>query len=457
MATGLFSLFGTSYEDASPVAPGDTPLTLNLIKNWISGLSAGAAPNGPTNRPSIVVSYDQARATGTLADNGLVAADVAGALINGVAATATYATSVNNTLALIKNKINAGGDTPNDLITKSVFATRYFTDASAYFTLNAATGSLSPKVDGTNCTFTATADNAADAAALAAAINAQATAGVKVFAYSDGVDKCYVVAQATPRATITIASGEGTVGCRIGGVLVSVAWATSDAATATALTAAINAAPRVNGLVRAVNSASGVVTVISRTAGDSMPAIGGRGTGLTVGGTTVPQTTLTISSASGTLSAYVDGVLVASITAAGTDTDNAAALAKAINTSSYASRLVTASASAGVVTVTSNDGISLEAVGAGATASDGFLANAGLYGGVAGNAITLASATGVTRSATTLGGGTAGTSGVKISATQAGVSGNWITLAATGAAASHVTASGARLTNGAGSVESAGF
>jgi hypothetical protein len=444
MATEFFTFRQKNYQDANPVAVGDPDLTIANYKNFLTGMLAGDR-GGPSAKPYIIASYDEDQATATLTDNGLTGGDVAGAAINGVDATVTYASSVNNTLTLIKNKINNGGNTPNDLITKAVSAVRTMVSASAYFTLNAASGSLSPEVDGTAVTFTATEDNAADSETLAAAINASA-AGVKVFAYSDGVDKTYVVAAGTNRATLTLSSSAGQVGCRINGVTVMVDFDTDDATTATALAAAINANTYLQSIVRAVNSSSGVVTVIAIAAGDQMPAIGARGTNVTVGGTTTPSTTITIATGSGTITAYVNGVAVASVTATGTDATDATALAAAINRSLFARQYVTATSSAGVVTVTSVSGIALEALGTGNTASASYLTGAGTYGGVAGNALTLTSATGVTRSAATLSGGE---SKLTVTATEAGVSGNWITFAAAGAGAAHVTASSTRLVSGA--------
>lgn len=457
MATKLFSVRHQNYEIATPFTPEDIAQTVNDYRTYLAGLVGGNAPSGVSDLPFAVFSFDEVQAGATLVDNGLTGGDVAGATINGVDCTATYASSPNNTLTLIKNKINAGGNTPNDLVTKAVSAVRYFTDATGYFTMSACpAGTVTPAVDGTNVPFTATGVDAEDAAALALAINAQATAGKKVWAYSDGVDKTYVVAQSTGRAVLTLSSAAGTVGVRINGFLTTVEYATSDAATATALTAAINANTQVNRTVRAVNTGSGEVTVIATTAGDLMPAVGARGTGVTVGGTATPSTTLTISSASGTLTAYINGVPVAAVTATGTDATDAALLAAAINASTFAQLYVRATVSAGVVTVTALNAIPVEAYGTGVSSASAYLTNAGTYGGVAGNALTLTSANAsyCIRSGATLSGGV---SGLAVTATKFGVAGNWITFAAGGAAASHLTASGTALTAGAETVFSAGF
>ncbi len=134
------------------------------------------------------------------------------------------------------------------------------------------------------------------------------------------------------------------------------------------------------------------------------------GTGLTVGGVATPLTTLTLSSPSGTLSAYVSGVAVASITAAdvrssgtltiatgsgaiggtiagilvtvtatGVDATDAAALGAAINANSTLSQLVVATWALGVVTITDRQpglgtSTTLVASGTNVTASDTTLA-----------------------------------------------------------------------------------
>lgn len=444
-ATKLFGIRVLNSNKQNPFVTGAQQPTVQGIINFFRGLTSQKA-----QRTVIQTSKDQVAASATLISNGLTGGDVAGAAINGVNATATYATSANDTLTLIKNKINNGGDTQNALISKAVSATRYFTDATGYFTLSGATGTLSPAVDGTSISFDASGTDAEDASVLAAAINANATAGLKVFAYSDGVNKCYVKASGNNRATITLSSASGSVGCRINGIETVVTWATSDAATATALTAAINANTALASVARAVNSSSGVVTVISNISGDQMPAIGAFGTGLTVGGVASPKTTITVSSASGTLLALVNGLQAASVTAVGVNATDAAALAAAINASPVARGLVTATVSSNVVTVTSVSATTLQAIGSGVAASSSVLVDAGTYGGVAGNALTLTSDTGVTRSGATLSGGV---SGLLVAASEAGVSGNWITFAAAGAGAAHVTASGARLAGGLETVQ----
>jgi hypothetical protein len=69
---------------------------------------------------------------------------------------------------------------------------------------------------------------------------------------------------AAASGTITMATASGTVGAIINGVTVSVTWATSDAASSTALAAAINASA--NALVAPFVTASAVGAVTTITA-----------------------------------------------------------------------------------------------------------------------------------------------------------------------------------------------
>lgn len=87
--------------------------------------------------------------------------------------------------------------------------------------------------------------------------------------------------------TVTFTGSTGTVGATIGGTLVTVTWATSDAASATALAAAINANTTVNKWVVATTTGlTGVITLTALSGG----AVGNNitlalsGTGVTVSG-----------------------------------------------------------------------------------------------------------------------------------------------------------------------------
>lgn len=183
----------------------------------------------------------------------------------------------------------------------------------------------------------------------------------------------------TAGGIVSMSSGSGAVGCTVGGKLVTVTWATSDAASCAALAAAINADTTANTYVRAVaNVATG---------------------------------TLTISGGAGTVGGVINGVSV-TVTWGTSDTATATALVTAIN--AKPGLPVMASSSAGVVTIYAMGGggtggggsITLVASGTGVTASGATLSGAGtnancavvaLSGGAAGLGITLtASGTGVT-------------------------------------------------------------
>lgn len=97
----------------------------------------------------------------------------------------------------------------------------------------------------------------------------------------------YDVAQTQATGTLTLASGSGTVGVTINGVAVTVTWATSDTASATALAAAINASG--NALVSkhvTATSAAGVVTLTAINPGyvGNAITIAASGTGATASG-----------------------------------------------------------------------------------------------------------------------------------------------------------------------------
>jgi hypothetical protein len=182
---------------------------------------------------------------------------------------------------------------------------------------------------------------------------------------------------------LLLSGGSGAVGGTIGGKAVTATWATSDAASADLIAAAILADA----------TALTYVSAVSRAA-----------TG-----------TVTIASGSGAITAIINGVSI-SVTWASSDTATAAALAAAIN--ALKGLPVVASSSAGVVTLwstlgtntgsanTDGNAITLAATGTGATASGAILSGGGtnanvlikaLVPGTIGNGITLvASGTGVT-------------------------------------------------------------
>lgn len=451
--------------DAGFVVAGSPTRTLINIINRFKSILAGAT-FGAVLIKAIV---DEASATVTATAGGsLGGTDVAGVAINDVAATVTYGsgglTTQNLFMTGLRNKLNAGGNTPDALVSKAVYANRTFTAGTGTFTMaSVSPGASIIVVGGTNVTFTAVGVNATDAQLAAEAINANGTAGPKVLAtYSGAV--CTVTAQATPRATVTI-SGAGTgdvVGVRLGVtptlvVNVSTTYATSDTVTAAALAAAINASAAYT-YVRAT-SAAGVVTVISRTAGDLLPAIGVTGTGVTLGGLIDPSCTLTVSTASGTIVVYVNGRAISiPLVADASDAADAIQIAAALNADPYFKSLaVAATLSAGVVTISALSAITINEIDSdasgvvsisGATAAQGtVLTGSGTWGGIAGNAITTSTAVGgITAGAATVAGGA---TQVTITSSQPGVPGNWILSAASGAAAANITVASARLTGGA--------
>lgn len=451
--------------DAGFVVTGSPTRTLTNIINRFKSILAGAT-FGTVLIKAII---DEASATVTAtAASGLGGTDVAGVAINGVAATVTYGsgglTTQNLFMTGLRNKINAGGNTPDALMSKAVYANRTFTAGTGTFTMSGvAAGSRIIVVGGTNVTFTATGVDAADAILAADAINLEGVAGLKVLATASG-SVTTVTAQATPRATVTI-SGAGTgdiVGVRLGltptlTVNVSTTFATSDTVTATALALAINQSAAYT-YVRAT-SAAGVVSVISRTAGDLLPAIGVTGTGVTLGGLIDPSCTLTVSSASGDIVVYVNGrSITVPLVSGASDTADAVHIAAALNADPYFKSLaVAATLSAGVVTISALSAITIDEIDSdatgvvsisGATGANGtVLTGSGTWGGIAGNAITTSTAVGgITAGAATVAGGA---TQVTITASQPGVPGNWILSAASGAAAANISVATARLAGGA--------
>lgn len=97
-----------------------------------------------------------------------------------------------------------------------------------------------------------------------------------------------IITGTTPASgTVTLATASGTVGATINGVAITVAFATSDANTASLLAAAINAStnPLVKDVVTA-SAAAGVVTIRSTVAGITGNSItlAPSGTGATASG-----------------------------------------------------------------------------------------------------------------------------------------------------------------------------
>jgi phage tail sheath gpL-like len=99
-----------------PVVAGQAKLTLRNLSNLFLGMIGVGQPKG-----TIRLGYDAVQASGTVTLSS-ASGDVT-ATINGVVSTVTWASSDTNTASLLAAKINAGGDTPNALVTKHVTAT----------------------------------------------------------------------------------------------------------------------------------------------------------------------------------------------------------------------------------------------------------------------------------------------------------------------------------------------
>lgn len=84
------------------------------------------------------------------------------------------------------------------------------------------------------------------------------------------------------KTTITITSGAGLVTATVGGTTVSVTWTSTDNATATALSAALNASPAIAALVSTAPSTNTVVVTSLVNGGLGQVAVSVTGTGVTV-------------------------------------------------------------------------------------------------------------------------------------------------------------------------------
>jgi hypothetical protein len=138
-------------------------------------------------------------------------------------------------------------------------------------------GAVGGTIGGKLVTATFASSDANTADLIAAAINADTTANTYVSATSR-----------TATGTWTTSGGSGVQTLTVNGVTLSLTWASSDTATATAMVALVNTT---KGLPVIAYSAAGVVTVVStlggtgstNTAGNSI-TLAGTGTGVTVSG-----------------------------------------------------------------------------------------------------------------------------------------------------------------------------
>jgi hypothetical protein len=196
-ASRLFNLNFTNDRLGSPIARGNSKQSALQLQNFLAAAAAGQ------RSVSMQAEWDAAAAQANVA----VAATGSGAqtiTINGVACADDWDTDANVTAGLLVTAIE---ETADPLVAKAVTATRVQRPASGYFTISGASGSLSPQVGATACPFVATGDDTADAILLAAAINAQGTAGKKVIAianYGGTAGKVQMFARDGATATFTL-------------------------------------------------------------------------------------------------------------------------------------------------------------------------------------------------------------------------------------------------------------
>lgn len=148
--------------------------------------------------------------------------------------------------------------------------------AAGLLTLSSGSGAVGGTIGGTLVTATWATSDLVSAGLIAAAINANTT-----------VNKFVAASSSVATGTVTISSGSGAITATIGGIAVSVTWATSDTSTATALTTAINANSQVPVIA---TSSAGVVTVYSRVSGATVGnavTLTASGTGATASGATL--------------------------------------------------------------------------------------------------------------------------------------------------------------------------
>jgi hypothetical protein len=190
--------------------------------------------------------------------------------------------------------------------------------------------------------------------------------GAESFAISESsqvtVGSATFTAGVDATGSITIASGSGAVGATIAGHLITVVWATSDAATATALEAAINAASSVNTLVVATNPTAGEVVLTALAAGTGGNAITlvASGTGASVSGAHLTGGAMaydTVIFAGGNASTWQIGADINGVTVTvpwtTSDSNTGALFAAAVNANATLAAEVAAVNASGTVTVTS--------------------------------------------------------------------------------------------------------
>lgn len=443
MATNKWALrFTGPASTPSPIAAGQKALTVSKVRNYLSGM-------GSSGSATMATASDQVAAVGGITLSS--ASGTVGVDINGVACTDTAAGGDNATASLIVTAVNTTATSA--LVTKHVTAQRGQAKAYGKFTSTSITpGACSPSVDGTACSFTATGVDATDAALLAAAINAQATACKKVYAWSDANASTAAAARITHivardgaswNLTNTVSAGQ-TVGVTINGITVTAAYNTSQNQTTTDLATAINASAALKAQGWLATATTNVVTLLS--AGTTNRPITVTGTGMTVASDVI---TCSGTSNGTAITATINGY-TASATAGSSDTNSAVALVAALNALPSPAGVVAATNSSGVITVLRNtvadDSYTvLGAAQGGATTAVAVTSNGSagkLYGGELGNALTLTTSGNCVRSGATL---TTGVTAVVLTSKIPGFAGNAVTTAANGTG---ITAIGARLLGG---------
>ncbi len=426
MATSLFGFNVTNYQPSNPIGTVGKKGVIQQTINFFRQLLAATV-----SQPIVVAAeYDQVLAQ----DNVAVAATGSGAqklTINNVDATASggWVSTTNALATALVTSVNTTATDP--AITKALTAKRVFLPATGTFTLSDATpGTVTPAVGGTNVPFTATGVNEADALLLAAAINAQGVAGIKVKAVAAGA-VVNIMARDGAAWSFTLVGTAGTFYANIGGIVCSAPYLSSITATAGVLAADINAKC---GHLGHATSAVGVVTFVSK--GNTEPIVVTGTAAAAVGGLVSVAT-------SGDTTVLINGILttqafVSSVTV------TAAALAAQLNANRTRLNITQATSVVGDVSVwrecSADDTLAISASHSGATSNTlAVVSTAGtLYGGIPGNAIGLTEvANEVIASNTTILGGL---TSVALTAKVPGFPGNWITVTKTGDALTVLTA-----------------
>lgn len=118
MATGKMILYLNKTDGVTkpPVVAGQAKLTLRNLSNLFLAMIGVGQPKG-----TIRLGYDAAQASGTVTLSS--ASGTVTAVVNGITSSVTAGGGDTASAAALVLKINAGGDTPNALVSKQVTAT----------------------------------------------------------------------------------------------------------------------------------------------------------------------------------------------------------------------------------------------------------------------------------------------------------------------------------------------